>query len=84
MWLNKLKTSLVLEDIETISNLLDEMPQFETLSQMEEATYLLVQCKAILELRKSETGYVLHQLKSTIDFIKSTQTDPSHSLNLKF
>jgi len=84
MWLNKLKTSLVLEDIESISNLIDEMPQFETLSQMEEAAYLLVQCKAIVELRKSETGHVLQQLKSTIDFIKSTQTDPSHKLNLKF
>jgi hypothetical protein len=84
MWLTKLKTALVLEEFETISKLLDEMPQFEMLSQMEEAAYLLLQCKAVLEHRKSETGHALQQLKNTIDFIKSTQTVPPHSLNLKF
>jgi len=84
MWLTKLKTALVLEDFESISVLLDEMPQFETLQQMEEAAYLLAQTKASVEQNKSQTAHVLQQLKNSLNFLKSTQTEPPSSLNLKF
>lgn len=84
MWLTKLKKALVLEEIEAISTLIDEMPQFETLSQMEEATYLLAQCQILLNRRKTETGQALQHLKKSINFIKSTQIDLPHSLNIKF
>lgn len=83
MWLTKLKTALVLEDIETISHLCDEMPQFETLSQMEEAAFLLQQSKTLLELEKTKTAQTLQQLKNSIDFLKSTQQQSPYTLNLK-
>lgn len=84
MWLTKFKTALVLEDFESISGLLDEMPQFETLQQMEEASYLLAQTKTSVEKYKSQTAHVLQQLKNNLNFLKSTQTEPPSSLNLKF
>jgi len=84
MWLTKLKKALILEEIDEISSLLDEMPQFETLREMEEAAYLLVQSKSLLERHKSETAQTLQQLKNAIDFLKSTQTAQPSSLNLKF
>ncbi|MBD3799269.1 hypothetical protein [Sulfuricurvum sp.] len=83
MWLTKLKTALVLEEVERISHLLDEMPQFETLSQMEEAAFLLQQSKIFLESEKSKTAHTLQQLKNSIDFLKSTQQQAPHTLNLK-
>lgn len=83
MWLTKLKTALVLEEIETISHLLDEMPQFETLSEMEEAAFLLQQSKMLLESKKIETAHTLQHLKNSIDFLKSTQQQSPHTLNLK-
>lgn len=83
MWLTKLKTALVLEEVERISHLLDEMPQFETLSQMEEAAFLLQQSKILLESEKSKTAHTLQQLKNSIDFLKSTQQQTPHTLNLK-
>ncbi|HZF70536.1 hypothetical protein [Sulfuricurvum sp.] len=84
MWLTKLKTALVLEEIDQISSLLDEMPSFTSLAEMEEANYLLSQTKTLIERNKIETAHTLQQLKNTIDFLKSTQIEPSSSLNLKF
>lgn len=84
MWLKKLKTALVLEEIETISSLLETMPQFVSIQEMEEAAFLLQQCKVLLETKKIETSYTLQQLKNSLDFLKSTEQHPSHTLNLKF
>lgn len=84
MWLTKLKTALVLEDSEAISELLDEMPQFDTIAQMEEASYLLMQVKIFIEREKTLTAHTLQQIKNNINFLKSTQTEAPSSLNLKF
>jgi hypothetical protein len=84
MWLTKLKTALILEDFESLSALLYEMPQFETLQEMEEASYLLAQSKLSLEKNKAQTAHILQQLKNSLNFLKSTQTEPPSSLNLKF
>ena len=83
MWLTKLKTALVLEDIEQLSSLLNEMPQFDTMEQMEEASYLLMQTKALIEKNKTHTAQILQQLKNNLNFLKSTQPEPSYSINLK-
>lgn len=84
MWLTKLKAALVLENIDQISCLMDEMPLFNTLAEMEEAAFLLHQTKALLERNKLQTAQTMKQLKNTIDFLQSTQTLPPSSINLKF
>lgn len=84
MWLTKLKTALVLEEIERISALLDEMPRFDTIEQIEEAAFLLQQSKTLLEQKKTQTAQTLQQLKNSLDFLKSASTQEAHSLNLKF
>lgn len=83
MWLTNFKTALVLEDFENISKLLEEMPQFKTLREMEEASYLLSQTKTLVEKNKLQTAHVLQQLKNSLNFLKSTQSEPPSSLNLK-
>ncbi len=83
MWLTSFKTALVLEDFESIATLLDEMPQFETHQQMEEAFYLLVQTKTSIEKNKSQIAHIMQQLTNNLNFLKSTQIDPPSSLNLK-
>ncbi|MFA5216505.1 hypothetical protein [Sulfuricurvum sp.] len=84
MWLTKLKTALVLGQLDRIASLIDEMPTFETLEEMEQAAYLLQNVKTFLEAGKAETSQILQQLKNTINFLQSTQTDQPRSLNLKF
>ncbi len=83
MWLTRFKTALVLEDFEAIDALLEEMPRFDTLKEMEEASYLLAQTKTVVEKNKSQTAQTLQQIKNSINFLKSTQTEPPSSLNLK-
>jgi hypothetical protein len=84
MWLNQLKTALVLGQLDRIASLINEMPTFNTLEEMEQATYLLQNVKTFLEAGKAETSQTLQQLKNTINFLQSTQTDQPRSLNLKF
>lgn len=83
MWLTQFKTALVLGQIERISSLINEMPSFETLTEMEQAAYLLQHAKTLLEEEKSKTGQTLQQLKNTLNFLQSTQADGPSSLNLK-
>lgn len=83
MWLIKFKKALILEEISQISSLLDEMPQFNTLQEIEEAAYLLIEGQKLLERNKHKTALAMQQLKNTIDFLKSTQNIQASSLNLK-
>lgn len=84
MWLTQLKTALVLGELDRIGSLIDEMPAFETLEEMEQAAYLLQQTYTFLEEGKAQTAQSLQQLKSTINFLQSTKTDEPSSLNVKF
>lgn len=84
MWLKRFKIALVLEETEKLSSLLDEMPHFEHLDQMEEAAYLLEQCKTLMQSKKLETAKTLQQIKNGLSFLESAQHPPPHSLNLKF
>lgn len=83
MWLAKFKTALVLEEIDQISALTETMPPFESLEEMEEAAYLLHQAKELMIQNKLQTAQTLQQLKNTLDFLKSTQSLGTSSLNIK-
>jgi hypothetical protein len=83
MWLTNFKKAIILKEFETLSQLIDEMPAIESLSQMEEAAYLLHHAKTLLEMEQSATLGSIKQLKNTIDFLKATENTPVSSLNLK-
>jgi len=83
MWVERFKAALVLEEPDTIAALLDEMPRFETRQEVEEAAYLLLQASEMIEQQKRLTAHTLQHHKSTIDFLKSSQTPADSSLNIK-
>ena len=83
MWLSQLKTALVLEEISQIAELIDTMPPFTSVGEMEEASYLLQQAQELMVRNREETAQTLKQLKNTLDFLKSTQSRPAGSLNIK-
>lgn len=83
MWLTDFKKAIILKEFETLGHLIDEMPPMESLSQMEEAAYLLHHAKTLLETEQSVTLGSIQQLKNTIDFLKATENTPTSSLNLK-
>jgi hypothetical protein len=83
MWLDSFKLALILEETTTLSTLLDQMPRFENLAEMEEAAFLLQQAYELTERNKHETAHTLKQLKNTLEFLKSTQNLTDSSLNIK-
>ncbi len=83
MWLTKFKTALVLEEIDKLATLLDEMPQFSSLQEMEEAAYLLRQATELLMRNKHETALTLKHLKNTLEFLKTAQSPSNSALNIK-
>ena len=84
MWLTRFKTALVLEDMDQIAELIESLPSFQNVEEMEEAFYLLQQSKEVLEHKKLQSAKTMHQLKDSLEFLKSTRHTPTSSLNLKF
>ena len=82
-WLTDLKKAIVLQDILALESLIDQMPQFSTLLDMEDAMYLLLSAKTFLENERTHTLHSLTQLKNTIDFLKATENITASSINLK-
>jgi hypothetical protein len=83
MWLANFKKAIVLKEFETLAHLIEEMPHFESLVEMEEAAYLLNHAKSLLEIEKSTTFTSLQQIKNTVDFLKATESTPASSINFK-
>lgn len=83
MWLTNFKKALILKEFETLTRLIDDMPQFESLLEMEEAAYLLDHAKSLFETEKSTTFASFQQMKNTIDFLKATENSPASSINFK-
>jgi hypothetical protein len=83
MWLSDLKKALILQELDTLEYLIFNMPSFDSLEDIEQATYLLQSTKILLEAERSSTLHSLGQIKSTIDFLKATQHTPTSSINLK-
>jgi len=84
MWLSELKKALILQDFSALENIIATMPQFDSNDQIEEAAYLLSAALTLLETERISTLSAINQLKNTLDFLKSSETSPQSSLNLKF
>jgi len=83
LWLNDLKKAIILQDTQKLESLIDQMPNFSALADMEEAAYLLLSAKTFLESERSQALHSLSQLKNTIDFLKATENITASSINLK-
>lgn len=73
MWLKKFTIAIVEKNVELINSLMDEMPQFETQSDIESALSLIQEAKKFLESLQRDTQNSMIQLQKNIKFLKSTQ-----------
>ena len=77
-YLNSLKVALVTVDEIKLAELIDTMPQFDTLQEMEEATFLLAQVHEYFTNSKNELGLIMSKTKKHMAFLKSA-SDEIHS-----
>ncbi|WP_345980118.1 hypothetical protein [Sulfurimonas sp. HSL3-2] len=82
MWLNEFKAAIVTKDTKKIDDLMTSMPQFEDISEMEEAFYLFQQADKLLKDLKNETSITMKKIKDNISFLESTHTEETSRLNI--
>ena len=82
MWLNEFKAAIVTKDTKKIDALMESMPQFKELSEMEEAFYLFQQADQLLKDLKNETSMTMKKIKDNISFLDSTHTEDTPRLNI--
>lgn len=82
MWMNEFKVALVEQNIKALEILINTMPQFETLEEMEETFYLMKQAKELLEDLKNETAKSMKKIKENIRYIESTRMKSASKLDI--
>jgi hypothetical protein len=82
MWSNEFKVALITKNIKELDKLILEMPQFETLNEMQEAFYLLNHAKELLKTLKDETAQSMKKIKDTIRYLELTQPNNIQKLDI--
>lgn len=82
MWSNEFKVALITKNTKELDKLILEMPQFETLDEMQEAFYLLNHAKELLESLKDETAQSMKKIKDTIRYLELTQPNNIQKLDI--
>lgn len=71
-WNNQLKIAIIEKNEEKIEKLIQTLPTFESLEQMEEAAYLMQEVHTFLSSKKDEFAHKLVQFKKQKEFLNST------------
>ena len=83
MWLTKIKIAIVEKNSEKINLLLEEVPEFESKYDAEEAMYLLKEAAELIHTLKDDTERSMIQIKKSINFLKSTQAPNANKLDIR-
>jgi hypothetical protein len=83
MWLKRFKIALIERDSALISKLLDEMPKFDTISQMREAQLLMAQAHEFITLLKEETVESMAKIQQNKDYLRASVVSKSTTFNIR-
>ena len=83
MWLTRLKIALVEKDTEKLSELMENIPKLESVSEMQEAFFLTKEAQKLVSTLQSETATSMKQIKQNLTFLKSTQEPKVSKLDIK-
>ncbi|SFV55305.1 hypothetical protein MNB_SM-5-54 [hydrothermal vent metagenome] len=82
IWLNALKGAVVQKDVAQLEKLLETIPNFDTLEDMQTALYLFQEAKRVVEDVKGQTERSMAQMKKNIDFLNSATADKRASFDI--
>jgi tetrahydromethanopterin S-methyltransferase subunit B len=83
-WLKEFKAAVITKNTSKISELIDAMPQFEKVEQMQEVAYLIKEAYTLLETLKDQTRVQMNQIKKNIDFIEATAKEKKNSFDVSY
>ena len=82
-WINKLKIAIIEKNPQEIDALVDCMPMFDDIKDMEASASLLKEANLLMMTLKDETSDSLKKIKKTKDFLNSTHSKDSSLFNSK-
>jgi len=82
IWLKELKGAVVQKNVTQIETLLENIPSFNTLKEMQTTLYLLEEAKRVVESLKKETAISMAQMKKNIDFLNSATAEKRASFDI--
>ena len=82
MWLTKLKIALIEKDIDTLSRLMDTLPKLKSVTEMNEAVYLIREASQLVHTLQGETLDSMKQIKKNLDFLKVTELQKPSQLDI--
>lgn len=83
MWLKEFKIALVEDNVAKMDELLDTMPQFETLEDLQEAQYLIANAFKDATEQKNRISKILDEIKKSSSFMESSYDTKSYKLNIR-
>jgi hypothetical protein len=81
MWLNQLKSALIIKDVEKISALLEDVPAL-TKQELGEASHLLREAALVATELRDETAKKMKLMKKHIDFLHSTENQKKQKFDI--
>lgn len=82
MWLDDFKIALVENNIDKLETLANNMPKFDTISEMKEALQLIDNARTKITKLKDQTLQDMNKIKQTISFVKSSLGQNEHKLDI--
>ncbi len=82
MWLNDFKVALITKNIDNLQNLMNHFPEFKTLDELQEVSWLIDDAKKQITALKHQTLLDMKNIKQTIAFVKSTMSQNEHKLDI--
>ena len=83
MWLTDIKIAIIEKDSDRLDKLLEEMPNFETNEDIQEAMYLLREAAGLIYELQDKTSLSMKKMKKHMDFVNSTQAPAYSKLDIK-
>ncbi len=83
MWLTSLKVAIVEKNVQNLEKLINGMPKFDNIKDMESASYLLREAAELIYTLQDETKITMKKIKKNLNFIQSTQAQPANILDIK-
>jgi hypothetical protein len=83
MWLTKLKIAIIEKNTDTLSKLMDDIPQLEGEKDIEEAIYLLREATELAHTLQDKASASMKQIKKNIGFLRSTDIPTSKRLDIR-
>jgi len=83
MWLTSLQIAIVEKNTDNIDDLVNNMPKFDNVKDMQTASYLLKEAAVIIYTLQDETKKTMNKMKKNLKFLESTQEKPTSKLDLK-